>query len=147
MKLYLVRHGEAASDPQRSLSPEGIRQAEKTAEWAAGKNLEIIQIRHSGKRRAEQTAEIIGRRIVSKQGVVGVSGLKPDDDVQSAISEWEAEGLPSVMWVGHNPFLGILVHLLLSKSPGSRSLTFHTGTMACLVKDSSGWILQDTFTP
>ncbi len=147
MKLYLVRHGEAGNDAERSLSSDGVRQVEQTADWAAEKDLQITQIRHSGKRRAEQTAGIIGKRIAFDKGITAVSGLKPDDDPMEALAELEAEGLSSVMLVGHNPFMGVLVHHLLLNSPGSRSLTFHTGTIACLVKDESVWTLTDTFTP
>lgn len=147
MRLYLVRHGEAADNSERALNAEGIHQAERTAEWAKGKGIKPVQIRHSGKRRAAQTAEIIGKRIAPEKGILRVSGLLPDDDVEPTLNDLEAEGLSSIMLVGHNPFLGVLVHRLLSQSPGSPSVTFQTGTIACLVQSPSGWMLTDTFTP
>jgi len=62
--IYLVQHGEAESkkeDPERSLTKKGRRDVEKVAVWAAQTGLKIEQIRHSGKRRAAETAEIFCR--------------------------------------------------------------------------------------
>jgi serine/threonine-protein phosphatase PGAM5 len=61
--LHLVRHGEAAAgeagDP--GLSERGRRQAEAVAERLA--TLSVDALVHSDKRRARETAEIIGARL------------------------------------------------------------------------------------
>ncbi|HEY5649150.1 MAG TPA: phosphohistidine phosphatase SixA [Nitrospiria bacterium] len=124
-----------------------MRQAEETAQWAAGKPIHVAQIRHSGKLRAEQTAQIIGKNLAPPQGIIQTAGLNPDDELQPILDELEAEGLSSIMLVGHNPFMGILVHHLLSGNSKNRSPTFHTGTIACLKKSGPNWTLTDTFTP
>ena len=64
--IYLVQHGEAKSkeeDPARSLTEKGRRDVEKVAVWAAQTGLRIEQIRHSGNRRAAETAEIFAEKL------------------------------------------------------------------------------------
>ena len=59
MRLYLVQHGEAKSkteDPQRPLTERGREDVARVAAFAASAGLQVGQIRHSGKRRAEETA-------------------------------------------------------------------------------------------
>src|ERR1700680_1711565 len=58
--LYIVRHGLAQTQGEdRSLTDTGHDEIEVIARWAAGAGVEPRQIRHSGKRRAEQTASIL----------------------------------------------------------------------------------------
>ena len=77
-KVVLVRHGDAVSkleDPGRPLSELGREHAESTAVWLAGLRLELDELRHSGKERARQTAEIFARRLgVSDDKIRAVSG-------------------------------------------------------------------------
>ena len=59
MHLFLVQHGIAkseAEDPERPLTEEGTDAVRRMGAWAAGQGLVIDQIRHSGKRRAAETA-------------------------------------------------------------------------------------------
>ena len=62
MKLYLVQHAKAASketDPERSLTEEGLRDIRKVAEFIKPLDLSVDYLWHSGKNRAQQTAEIL----------------------------------------------------------------------------------------
>ena len=62
MKLYLVQHGEAKSekeDPDRSLTDRGTAEIRAVAEAAKRAGLKPAQIYHSGKTRAQQTADIL----------------------------------------------------------------------------------------
>ena len=61
MKLYLVQHGQAESksvDPTRPLTGKGRQEVERVAKVAGQMHLQVRQIRHSGKTRADQTAMI-----------------------------------------------------------------------------------------
>jgi len=81
--LYLVRHGEAAhkdTDPQRALTESGADHVRRIAAWAAQVGVVVKEIRHSGKLRAEQTANIFGERLNAAE-TRAVSGLAPHDDV------------------------------------------------------------------
>lgn len=78
MRLYLVQHGEAQPenvDPQRHLTEQGQRAVQKVAEFLRPLSLSVSAIWHSGKPRAQQTAEILSRAISAGQGMVQRSGL------------------------------------------------------------------------
>jgi phosphohistidine phosphatase SixA len=80
MELYLVQHGEAkskAEDPQRPLTKRGREEVQRVAAFAAKAGLEISQVRHSGKRRAEETASILAEHLSPTEGVLAISGLAP----------------------------------------------------------------------
>ena len=80
MDLFLVQHGEARSeveDPERSLTDRGEETVRKVAAWAARAGLRVGQIRHSGKRRAEQTAAILADSLRPIRGMVAVTGWPP----------------------------------------------------------------------
>ena len=62
--LYLVRHGEATSEeqnPARPLTEPGAKEVEQIAAWFTSTKLPVDEIRHSGKLRAQQTAEIFAQ--------------------------------------------------------------------------------------
>jgi phosphohistidine phosphatase len=80
---------------------------------AAALGVEVTEIRHSGKTRARQTAEIIGQALSPPQGVKAVSGLSPLDDVGPVAEELDEVSEP-LMLVGHLPFLERLAGQLLA---------------------------------
>ena len=85
MNLLLVQHGEAkteAEDPERSLTDAGAEATRRMATWAAASGLRVDRIQHSGKRRAEQTAEILAEILNPAKRVIAVPGLKPNDDIR-----------------------------------------------------------------
>ena len=107
MILYLVQHGEAkseAEDPERSLTEAGAAVVERMADWATRTGLVVEQIRHSGKRRAEQTASILAKRLKPAQGVAAIGGLNPGDDVRATAKNLQSDQ-GQVMLVGHLPHL------------------------------------------
>ena len=107
MYVYLVQHGEAEPkdiDPARPLTELGRQAVARVAATAARLDLEVVQIQHSGKTRAEQTAAILGQALAPPGGVVAVSGLAPKDDVRPVAGAL-AEASHPVMLVGHLPFL------------------------------------------
>ena len=89
-KLYLIQHGEAKSkdeDPAKPLTEHGAAVVETMAAWAARAGVTASEIRHSGKRRAEQTAGILGRHLAPHRGVVAAEGLNPKDDIEPLAQE------------------------------------------------------------
>src|SRR4051812_1146385 len=108
MVLYLVRHGQPKSeseDPECPLSERGTEAVRRLAARAAQSGVRVVQIRHSGKKRAEQTAALLAERLNPTNGVVAVEGLKPNDDARPIAAAIQA-GQESVMLVGHVPSLG-----------------------------------------
>jgi phosphohistidine phosphatase len=149
VNLYLVQHGEAkteAEDPERALTQFGTEVVERMAAWAAKAGIEVDQVRHSGKRRAQQTAEILAHGIVSSQGVVSVSGLNPNDEVVPWAEELAKE-TESVMLVGHLPFLSRLANLLLVGDPTKGIIRFRNAGIVCLIREESKWSVRWVVTP
>jgi hypothetical protein len=62
MRLYLVQHGDALPeqvDPERPLSAKGRRDVEAVARVLASAGARAVRVAHSGKLRAQQTAEVL----------------------------------------------------------------------------------------
>lgn len=136
MNVYLVRHAEAEKktvDPNRGLTRRGRRDTQRVAALAAKLGLEVQQIRHSGKTRAEQTATILGEALSSSGGVAAVSGLAPMDDVRPVADELSRVSQP-VMLVGHLPFMERLAGQLLVGDANRPIVRFRTAAIACLVR-------------
>jgi len=144
MKLYLVRHADPkseAEDPERSLSDLGERQADRVGKFALDAGVKVNQIRHSGKKRAEETAEIIGKHLSPPKGVVAVSGITPMDDVVPA-AEMLASEEDDVMLVGHLPFMNRLVSQLVFGIPDCAAVDFPKAGMVCLIRETGGWTID-----
>jgi len=149
MKIYLVQHGQTNPknvDPTRSLSEQGRQEVEQVATFAARLDLEVAQIRHSGKARAEQTAAILGETLSPPGGVTAVSGLAPLDDVRPVADALAREPQP-VMLVGHLPFLGRLVGLLAAGDPDRGVVQFRNGGIVCLTREEDRWLVAWILTP
>ena len=61
MLLYLVQHGEAKSeeeDPSRGLTDKGFRDVARVALFCREQVVQPVRIHHSGKKRAQQTAQV-----------------------------------------------------------------------------------------
>ena len=77
MKLYLMQHGNAmskAENSERPLSEKGQQDVEGISAFLARSKSKISEIRHSGKRRTEETAHIVARRLALHEGVVKMDG-------------------------------------------------------------------------
>ena len=150
MALYLVQHGKNLSkeiDPEQRLSEEGIDEVNRIAETAKMYNVIIGAIEHSGKRRAEQTAQIFAEKL----GVTRVSaadGLKPLDDV--AIKAGEINPGANLMLVGHLPFMEKMASFLTTGSTEYTVFKFQNGGIVCIdrMDDESGlWSIRWALMP
>ena len=144
MELYLVQHGEAvpeAEDPERPLTERGIETVRRMASWAAQVGLKVDQIRHSGKKRAEQTAALLAERLDPANGVIADGGLKPNDDVRPVADLLQAEHEPVVL-VGHLPFLSRLASLLVVGNPEAGIIRFQMAGIVCLSQQDGKWAVN-----
>jgi len=150
MRLCLVQHGEAKpkeEDPERPLTARGEEDVRRVAEFAKRAGLAPDQIRHSGKLRAEQTADVLAHALRPKHGVVSLSGLNPNDDVEPVARALEAESEP-VMLVGHLPHLARLAARLVAGHPDRDAVLFQMGGLVCLEKVADGrWAVAWSVTP
>ena len=148
MHLYLVQHGEAKSkqeDPDRSLTEKGIKDIGALADFLKAK-ISFDRIVHSGKKRAQQTAEILTAAIAPDQTPAVIDCINPNDDPQKLadlIAGWTGDNLI----VGHLPFMARMVGLLVNSDPDKVINNFQPGSMVCLEKEDSaewkiGWILR-----
>jgi len=149
MRIFLVQHGQAKSadeDPKRPLSDEGRENAQRVAEWAKNKGLFVVEIRHSGKKRAEETAIIFGNSLHPVDGVKEVTGLLPNDDVLQVGDDLEVEK-KSVMLVGHLPFMSRLASMLLVKNPDQSVISFQNAGLVGLEYQTGQWSVSLVVTP
>jgi phosphohistidine phosphatase len=149
MDLFLVRHGAAKpeyDDPRRPLTDDGRAGVEKVACAAAARNIGVVEILHSDKLRAKETAGIIARVLSPARSIREISGLSPEDDPLIAKAEIEA-GAEPVMLVGHLPHLSRLVALLLTGDSENTVVDFSPATMVCLTRTRGAWSLSWVLCP
>lgn len=149
MRYYLVRHGDAKTemeDRARPLSDRGREQVQRVARHVAALGLDVAEIRHSGKMRALQTAEILAQHLSPRRGIREMEGLAPADDPAKALGELEAATEP-LMLVGHLPHLSRLASSLLFGDPEREILSFEASAIACLAMTRAGFRLLWILTP
>lgn len=147
MKLYIMRHGEAAElqeDPARGLTTEGKEKIEKLAQHLFDKGMSFAQAYHSTKKRAQQTAEIIINKISPETKEKIHQNIKPNDDPEpfsSEINSWlDHEPCNDTLVVSHLPFMPNLISLLTKEDVYSTSISFEPGTVVCLENNgNSNW--------
>jgi len=151
MKLYLIRHGEAVSeqvDHERPLSEFGHREVEKVARFLVKKGAPgVNKIIHSGKKRAEQTAQIIKEIFSPQSQFIVQEGLSPNDPVEP-IFKMIQESQQDLMIVGHLPSLSRLASKLVVGKEEKEIVAFHTGTVVALEKKSGrAWAILFSMSP
>ena len=113
---------------------------------AARLDLKIQQVRHSGKLRASQTAEIFGSALAPADGVISVDGLNSTDDIAPVARLLEMENR-TVMLVGHLPSLSKLTGVLVNGDAYSEPITFRNSSILCLAKHGSRWEVRWYLSP
>jgi phosphohistidine phosphatase len=138
--VYLMQHGEAVPaevDPDRPLTDAGRAAVRAVGAHAAACGVRIDRIVHSGKTRAEQTADLLAAALGCRQ-VAAVHGLKPNDPVEAAASLVDAGRPGSVAVVGHMPFLERFASLLVAGDSSAQVVAFRNGGLVRLVPASGG---------
>jgi phosphohistidine phosphatase len=148
MKLYLIQHGEAkseAEDPERSLTARGKQEVGGVATVAKKMDIRASKIYHSGKRRAQQTADIIASALTLP--VESAHGLNPLDDVKLWAERISKEA-KDLMIVGHLPFLEKLTSFLVCGDESARVVLFRYAAIVRLdQKEDRGWAVRWILTP
>lgn len=149
MALYLVQHGKSLPkevDPEKGLSDEGIADVERIAKTARAYDIRVSAIRHSGKKRARQTAEYIGRAL-SVSEIAQIAGMNPLDDVTDLAKTLSPAA--DLMLVGHLPFMERLVSWLTTGSTEFTVFKFQNGGIVCVdrLPDSDRWAVKWALMP
>jgi len=145
MKLYIIQHGEALAesvDPDRPLSDAGTTDIRDLSEMLLKAGASPARIYHSGKTRAQQSAEILGRVLGREDVVSATDGLSPKAPPRVFV-----EGLDGIeedlMLVSHQPFVGKLVATLICGDDTKTVVDFEPGTLVCLVRHADfGWVVD-----
>jgi phosphohistidine phosphatase len=150
VELYLVQHGEATAkdvDPERPLTETGRTEVAQVARAARAAGITVATVGHSGKLRAEQTADIMATELSAERAATPFAGLAPNDPpgpVRDALLSLESPA----MLVGHLPSMSRLCSLLLVGEAGREIVHFRMGGIVCLATDEAGqWRLRWMLTP
>ena len=139
MRLYLVQHGDAVPerlDPERPLSAAGRREVEAVGRLLAGAGARAAHVVHSGKLRAQQTAELLATAVAPGTVPQVMAGLSPNDSIEPTvrtIAGWTSD----VMLIGHLPFIGKIVARLVAGDEHKSVAAFVPGTVVCLERDEA----------
>lgn len=142
MKLYLVRHGEAhpsSVDPHQGLTEQGRLMVEKVAGHLKTLNVIPVNVWHSEKLRAKQTAEILCDILRPRGDFLENTGLSPNGNIEDAkiLLDEETEDL---MWVSHLPFVGDFVSYVTKSPLDTPAASFGLATVVCLsTSDHETW--------
>ncbi len=150
MKIYLLRHGDSAPlgiDNERPLSESGNEEISRLAEFIAKRNIHVSAIFQSEKLRARETAAIIATAISSEtepETLPELDPLAPVQPVAKMINSLNGDAL----FVGHMPFMGLLVSELTTRTQNQDVALFKTGTMVCLEKmEAARWVIRWMLNP
>lgn len=146
MRLYLVRHAEAceigepgiATDAARVLTDKGRKQAARAGQALLRLGEAAPQVWSSPLIRARQTAELLAAAWPSPPPVLEVAELGPRFAAARLLARLQRERLPAVLWVGHEPSLGLVLHQFLAGS-GAPGLPLGKAGLAALDLEAPAW--------
>jgi phosphohistidine phosphatase len=158
MKLYLLRHGDAAEhgDPrykenERPLTPKGIQRTKQLAHVLREMEISFDAILSSPLTRARETAEIIARGLKAQENLRFSEHLAPSGSMEELVHQVNTirPAPKSVVLVGHEPYLSGFVSLLCTGGPGL-PMVFKKGALcrldlqvlSCAKCASLDWLLQ-----
>lgn len=150
MSLCLVQHGDAVPkdvDPDRPLSPQGLRDVQRLREHLAEQIAGPRRILHSGKTRARHTAELLAEALDPHCEIQERSGLDPNDPPK-AFADYLDHEPDDLIVVGHMPFLARLLARLLRCAEETPVVDFIPGTMVMLDRGDDGrWRIVSVMRP
>ncbi len=124
--LYLMRHGEAGTDAtgkrgERTLTISGQREIKQIAEAFSEMNINFDIIAASPLKYAGQTAAIISKELKHKDQVETWEELRPDANRKDLYLKMsKLKGGPSILLVGHEPFLSNMIIEIISDGDAGR---------------------------
>ncbi len=132
-------------DPERPLSEQGTQDIRRLAIRLANMGAQPEKIFHSGKLRAEQTAQLIAEALATAVEPEQTGGLKPNDDPAAFMTRIEQSGHATLV-ASHMPFVSRLCSMLLT---GTTAADFASlpGTLFCLERTEGKWRLACMLRP
>lgn len=148
MNLYILQHGEAELkeiNPDRPLSEKGVRDIRIVAMHMLNMGVQLGNIFHSGKLRAEQSARLIADTLLPGVQPVATEGLNPNDDPAVIVGDIEQLG-ENILLASHMPFVSRLCSTLLAGNANAEFASI-PGTLFCLEKADGKWRLAYMLRP
>jgi phosphohistidine phosphatase len=142
LNLYILQHGEAVPkeiDPERPLSEHGNRDIRILALHMQNMDVQLGNVFHSGKLRAEQSARLVAETLSPEILPVKTEGLNPNDDPTVIIGDIEQMN-ENILIASHMPFVSRLCSILLTGTIDAEFASI-PGTLFCLEKADSKWRL------
>ncbi|MDA4122672.1 MAG: phosphohistidine phosphatase SixA [Thaumarchaeota archaeon] len=143
MELIILRHGEAGTripmasqDSERALTVEGRREVEEIAKSLKQLNVEVHHIVTSPLTRSLETAQIVAKELNKSKDLESWDELKPEGErlqLFKRLSKLREDS--SVLIVGHEPYLSMLLSDLISGNPRGR-ISLKKAGMAKVTIDS-----------
>jgi len=150
MQILLAQHGDAIEKgvhPDRPLSEEGRREVVLLGNLLHPLGLNLKTVRHSGKTRARQTAELLLPHVAPRGRLFESPGLAPNDPVAPVARELAQQQEPLLV-VGHLPHLARLASLLITGQEERPVVRFQKGSVLCLAPgEAGGWVVAWMLTP
>ena len=138
MKLYLVQHGEACAkeiDPDRPLTDQGKADVEQVAAFLKRATIQVERVIHSGKLRADQTAERLANAIAPGVELESSGIINPNDNPKAF--DWQSDSWDrDTLVVGHLPFMAKLVSHLLIEDENKLITARQPGSIVCLQREN-----------
>lgn len=122
MKLYLLRHADAATqaeiDDERALSEKGVKQSNTIAEFCCEHHVRPDRILASPLLRTQQTAKPVAKKL--GVNIETAPWLAYGNGPRRVLEQLSARNeTPSIMLVGHEPDLSHLTAFLIGSAVGS----------------------------
>jgi len=134
MKLYLVQHGEACAkedDPDRPLTEQGQADVDRVAAFLKQAGIKVERVMHSGKLRAQQTAEHLAKAIAPGLELETNGLINPNDNPKAF--DWQSESWNGeTLIVSHLPFLSKLISHLVVDDDNQHITAYLPGSVVCL---------------
>jgi phosphohistidine phosphatase len=150
MLLYLSQHAEAKSkeeDEKKDLTQQGLVNIEVVSHHLKRLNVEVQEIFHSGKTRAQRTAQILAEHLQPPKGSKAAPGLAPMD----APEIWAARLADlneNILLVGHLPHLSKLAALLMAGDKNKTVINFQMASVVQLRRMEPGqWAVDWMIVP
>lgn len=131
--------------PERPLSEQGMRDIRILALHMQNMGVQLGNVFHSGKLRAQQSASLIAETLSPEILPVQTEGLNPNDDPTVIIGDIEQMN-ENILIASHMPFVSRLCSTLLT---GTIDAEFASvpGTLFCLEKAEGKWRLSYMLRP
>lgn len=151
MKLYIARHGDSLPKeihPESPLSERGRQEVQRIAHFVSQFRPQVQDIFHSGKKRAQETAEILAAAFNNQGYLQARSDMNPMDFVDPLIKDL-LEQEKTVLLVGHLPFMETLVSSLCCRTEKNSIVSLVAGSLLCLERKTgeSLWTINWMINP